>query len=625
MSRLLSTLLLAGALLCGFSAFAGAVDAIPMMSVDDVRPGMRGYGLTVFRGTTPERFDVEVVDVLHNFRPDQDIVLIRTPHPVLNRVNIVAGMSGSPIFLEGKLVGAYAFGWPFGNEPIAGVTPIADMLVELRRPTRPSSFLGSHPLAALQPREAARNLADALPFELDPEAMPTGVTAIRRLRDRLGSQSAASLGMEPAATPLWVGGLPDDVVSMLSDELSPMGLIPVQAGGSGNRPAPGSPEATAGYVDGGAIAVQLARGDIALTAIGTVTYCDNGGRLVAFGHPMMEQGEVGLPTATARIAHVMSSVQRSFKMGEAVRPLGTLIHDRQTGIVIDSRREPAVVPIHVHINGIPGAPRTDWNVDVASHRALTPTLTLAVIQAAVKSVAADQTDIRFTARTRMDIAGYGPIAMTDEGAVATGPGVLPLASLRAFSLFEVIYANPFVESRLERVDFDIDLSFGRAAWMLIDARVPDSEVEPGDTVHVILTFRRFGEADLVRTIDVVVPERLAGTTARLELRPANTVPRPVGRADDFRSLVEYVLTAHPATELAAGFDMPGRSMAFPSHVAPELPPSVIDALSLARSSVGSNAYAVQENTYFPLGTVFTGTASIELRVAPARLSRSLVP
>src|SRR6056297_696331 len=98
---------------------------------------MTGYGLTVFRGTEPERFDVEVIDVLHGFRPDQDLILIRTPHPRLQQTKAVGGMSGSPIYIDGKLAGAYAYGWPFGMEPIAGVTPIANMLQEMDRPFRP--------------------------------------------------------------------------------------------------------------------------------------------------------------------------------------------------------------------------------------------------------------------------------------------------------------------------------------------------------------------------------------------------------------------------------------------------------------------------------------------------------
>jgi len=622
LSRFLSVLCLVSALFCAVSATAVATERIPMMSVADVRPGMRGYGLTVFRGTEPERFDVEVIDVVHRFRPDQDLVLIRTPHPVLDQVHIVAGMSGSPVYLEGKLLGAYAYGWPFGNEPVAGVTPIENMLTEMRRPTRPDSFFGSRVASVLPRRGAPRSIAEGLPFGFDGGVLPDAFTAIRALRERIAPRpSSASGGLVPASTPLSVGGLPDDVVAMLDRELSPLGLEPVQAGGAGRGVDPSAPT---GYVDGGAIAVQIVRGDISMSAIGTVTYVDSSGRLVAFGHPMLEQGELGLPVAIGRISHVMSSVQRSFKIGEAVRPLGSLIHDRQSAIVIDAHRQPATIPVTIRIRGIEGAPRTEWNVEVASHRAMTPVLTLAAIQAALKSTSADQTDVAFKAHTEMQIAGYGTIELDDEGATTAGASATPLSSLRAFSLFEVVYGNPFVESRIERVTFDIEFQFGRTVLTLIDARVPDSEVEPGDRVPVILTFRRFGQPDRIETVYLDVPERLAGQTIRFELKPASSIPRPVGRAESFAALIDYVRDAHPATELGVTVDLPGRSLAFPGTLAEDLPPSAIDALMLARATEGSSPYAVQSVSYVPMGAVIAGSTSVELRVAPMRSSRSLV-
>ena len=110
------------------------------MTVDQIRPGMKGHGLTVFEGTRPEKFGVEVIDVIKNFRPRQDAILIKTFHPRLDVVNVVRGMSGSPIYIDGKMIGAYAYGWSFGKEPVAGVTPIESMLEDLERPLPKSIF-----------------------------------------------------------------------------------------------------------------------------------------------------------------------------------------------------------------------------------------------------------------------------------------------------------------------------------------------------------------------------------------------------------------------------------------------------------------------------------------------------
>src|SRR5687768_5775668 len=133
---------------CLLASVGAAPATLKTMGVDEVRAGMRGYGLTVFEGTRPERFDIEVIGVLHNFRPDQDLVLIKTPHPLLNHAGSVAGMSGSPVYIEDRLIGAYAYGWAFGKDPIAGVTPIATMLREIDRPLSPTPFPLAPPLPA---------------------------------------------------------------------------------------------------------------------------------------------------------------------------------------------------------------------------------------------------------------------------------------------------------------------------------------------------------------------------------------------------------------------------------------------------------------------------------------------
>src|SRR5262249_35172624 len=135
--RLVPFSILAG-LLASAAMGAGVAHALPdppdIMPVEAVKPGMKGYGLTAMSGTTPEKFDIEIISTLHNFRPNQDLFIIKTPHPRLNITRTVAGMSGSPIYLDGKMIGAYAYGWLFGSEPIAGVTPIKSMLDELNRP-----------------------------------------------------------------------------------------------------------------------------------------------------------------------------------------------------------------------------------------------------------------------------------------------------------------------------------------------------------------------------------------------------------------------------------------------------------------------------------------------------------
>ena len=207
------------------------------IGVDEIHPGMHGYGLTVMRGMTPERFDVEVIDVLHDFQPDQDLILIRTDHPILDHATTVAGMSGSPIYLDGRLAGAYAYGWPFGKDPVAGVTPIANMLAEMRRPIRPDAFPGAQPLPTARRGRAAPSSARlaGLPAYRG-IVRRTAFDTLRMHAEHGGTMHRAgdARGLERAATPIMLGGFTEGVARQLDGLLEPLGFVTLQAGGAGH-------------------------------------------------------------------------------------------------------------------------------------------------------------------------------------------------------------------------------------------------------------------------------------------------------------------------------------------------------------------------------------------------------
>src|SRR5687768_5295164 len=198
---------------------------------------MKGYGLTVFKGTEPERFDVEVVGVLKNFRPSQELILIKTPHPRLNVTKNVRGMSGSPIYLDGRLAGAYAYSWAaFQVEPVAGVTPIAPMLTEMRRPI-PKGFWpleGGAPLPAGKQEKRAEN--DVLPtkgttsFDGAPGTYDLETHA-QQMASRMTNGIDPTKNLVPASTPLMLAGMSDRSMALVRKLFGPLGLEPVQAGG----------------------------------------------------------------------------------------------------------------------------------------------------------------------------------------------------------------------------------------------------------------------------------------------------------------------------------------------------------------------------------------------------------
>jgi hypothetical protein len=623
-------------LLCALPLARGKSDTI---GVSELRPGMKGYGMSVFRGEKPERFEVELIDVLHNFRPDQDLLLVRTHHPVLEQAIVVGGMSGSPIYFAGRLAGAYSYGWMFGKEPVAGVTPIASMLAELARPVDPEIWkaLGSAPLASMGPRRQAGSLAavsgsqrlarlrtrlaglppylgrersDAFaPLRQHARAQARGATAVSADRAR-----APVAGPYAASTPLLLSGLDERVVALLRDELEPFGLVALQAGG-GQAPRPAAAATVpARFIDGGSIGVQLIRGDISATAIGTVTHVV-GDKLVGFGHPMMNAGQPALPTCTARVLHVLASQQRSFKIAESIEPLGTLVHDRQAAIVVDAGLRADTVPMVLRLHGVKGTPRSEWRVELASQRLLTPMLAFSALLNALGVSAGERNDAVFAAKSRIEVQGHAPIELSDFGYTPLGLGSpVALGQLRMFDAIAAAYGNPFEAARIERIELDLDVRFERDVIELHEARVQSSEVDPGRDINVYLTLQRFGQPEEVKIVKVRVPERAAGQKIELLFQPGGEVelqrPEPTSLAQIF----DNVRLGYPSTSLVISTKLATTGVRLRGHVVRDLPGSALDTLQLSAEGGNPPRFATQLHEELPLGQVVFGSARIPLEV-----------
>lgn len=620
--RALLTLPIVGLLLLSIAALASGDS--PTIDVASIKPGMKGYGLTVFRGTKPERFEVEVIDTLHNFRPDQDLILIRTHHPVLEKALVVGGMSGSPIYFDGKLAGAYAYGWLFGKEPMAGVTPIANMLRELVRPIDPALWriLGTAPRqlhasagTSIRPGKPARTRLAGLPPYRGRERQGA-FGPIRQHAERLGYRSreggAAREGSFTAATPLMLSGMDVRTVEMLGDELERFGMIALQGGGGG--PAPQAAPHGERFVDGGAIGVQLIRGDINATAVGTVTHVD-GDRLIAFGHPMMNAGQPALPTATAEVLHVFASQRRSFKMARPRQSLGTMIHDRQSAIVIDTSLQGDTVPLTVRVHGAVGAPRSEWKMEVAAHRLLTPMLTFSAISNAVGATLSENADAVYEVDSRVTLERHGTVTTRDVGYSRGGiANPMVLSSMRLFDVVAAAYGNPFEDVRVLGMEVDLRVRFDRDVLTIVDALVTSTEVDPGSEVPVYLTTQRLNGAERTRIVKVKVPESAAGEKIELLFQPGDFVKLELPRADDMATLLDNVRAGYPATSLVVSTTMPSKGLKLRGHVVQELPGSALDMLQLANEASRPTAFSTQRREELPMRDVLAGSAQVKLEV-----------
>lgn len=625
----------------GAGVAAAAADPPDVMPLSDVKPGMKGYGLTVFSGTTPEKFDVEILSVLTNFRPNQDLILIKTPnHPRLDAARVVAGMSGSPIYLNGKMIGAYAYGWIAGVEPIAGVTPIKSMLDELARPI-PKSIApggggplpvagGARPQSAEGASEASGETASTSASTSAPAAAPAVKSArqytgsvdgydLREHARQVAAKTAPSLappqgvGLARASTPLLLGGLSNTSMKLANDLLAPMGLDPVQAGGGGATKA--AADAPSKFVDGGAIGVQLIRGDMSAMGLGTVTRV-SGDKLLAFGHPMLNGGVESFPTAIAKVHWILASFQRSFKIGEAVAPMGALVNDRQAAIVVDTKSSAPVIPVKFEIQGVAGAPKTTWNMEVTHDKFMSPTFVAMALGNAIETTTAERRDMTWRATSKLKLARYGTLTLEDFGA---GDGSQPdageLVRGRLVRAIGSLMNNPWEDVKIEGIETTMRVTFEREVAMLKGARLLDPEVDAGEPARIELTLVPHEGKPETKTISVPIPAELAGRDVDIELAPGYEVERPQPTPSSVAQLVAVLPNqVHDGESLVATIKLRESGATFGGQVASRLPPGALDTLRSSTDSDGPELFLATSREVIPMKRFIVGRDSVKVKV-----------
>ncbi len=585
---------------------------------NEIREGMKGYGLTVFKGTTPERFDVEVVGVLHNFRPSQELILVKTPHPRLNVTKNVRGMSGSPIYFDGRLAGAYAYSWAmFQVEPVAGVTPIAPMLAELRRPIPPGFWplegQGPLPRAAAAARPAPRPHAEldrpAVDFHGEPGHYDPAQHATQ-MHARFAPDPSRPL--RPAATPLMLGGVGDRTAASLRGVFGPLGLDPMQAGGGAATVDPAAPQH---FVDGGSLGVVLVSGDVSMMGLGTVTHVE-GSRAVGFGHPMMESGTTALPTALARVLWIFASDQHSSKIGEIIRPLGTLVQDRMSSVVLDERIAPPIFPLSVELRGAVGAPKTSWRTQVAEDRFMSPQLAAAVYGSVIEASTNEKRDVTWKLTSRVTVRGRGTLELDDFG-VSSGsmPDAGDFRGARVVRFLGDVLNNPWERASIERVESTFSVEYTNDVWRLRGAEVLDPVVDAGRSARVRVRLQPNYGPEVTRVLEVPMREDLAGKEVTLEIAPGYGVSPEVAAPRNLADLIANAGRQHLLPRsLVVQHVVASPGVAFEGHVAPELPGFALDLLRPQSSDVGPEAVPSYARAVFPTEKYVEGSERVKVNV-----------
>ena len=561
-----------------------------IMPVSEIRPGMVGEALTVFSGTKPEPFKIRVVSVVHNFLPQQDVILVKAEDQRVAFSGIAAGMSGSPVYIDGRLVGAVAYAWSFAKEPLAGVTPIETMLAEGDRPRRSTQE------------------------ELEAGDLVTGPAPSVAVRDP-GSESRSTL--LPVAVPLSISGLSPGALGELEHALSPYGIVPVRAGGGGGSRIPVGEQQR--LSPGSAVGVLLIRGDMNATAMGTVTWV-SGNRLLAFGHPMFGVGEVNLPMVTGEVHTFISSQASSFKLATPLVEVGTVVQDRPSCIVGDLSLRAPMMPVTVRVSAPGVAPRL-FHAEVARAKRLAPALAAAVLSTAIAGAEPDQADMAVTLATKVSLHGLPAIEMRDE--TFSGEGLSPrlLANLRGVRAMSDLINNPFTPVGIDRLDFDVSIVFRKDYAEIVAVALPGDEIEAGGTVPLKVTLRPFAGHEYVETIPVPIPERLAGQQVRLEVASGALVRPDIARPEDLAGYITAMKTYYTASSIVVSLSLPEDGASMRGRLLPNLPPSALDTLRTARGTRRTDTYHLADRTVFASARPVAGRQDLVVDVRSDPLGR----
>jgi len=459
---------------------------------EDVKPGLQGTGRTVLKGNEIEEFQCTVLGVMKNVFPRQDMILVRLSGLNLEHYGIIEGMSGSPVYAEGKLLGAVAYGWGFSKEPIGGLTPAEQMMRLLDEP--PAEAVGKQG-AMMKPRDFR----------------PASVRKLARLRRQSdvtaadaragGGPPAVSASFRRLRSPLVIAGCAPGVFRHFSPKFERMGLLPVQGGGAGD-----GGDAAAEIQPGSPVAVSLIEGDMMIAGVGTVTE-RIGDRILAFGHPMMEMGRSRLPLATASIDAIMPSMYSSFKLSSIGKPVGTLLIDRNEGIYGRIGEPPAMVPLKVTMEREDFPGREEYAYRLADNDYLTPILVDISLYSSM--LIKGDPPPEFTAYYHVKVT-------TDDNEVIDIRDMATSGSWWSiYSIFDAaagtvgcLLSNPFKEVRVTDVQAEIDLRLGDASAYIDSVEVIDIKTPPGGSARVRVNLLRFREKAESIVVSVPIPADL---------------------------------------------------------------------------------------------------------------------
>jgi hypothetical protein len=618
------------------TAASGAEAGPETYPLEKVRRGQTGYGFTTFKGGTPERFTFEVVSVLKNYMPKMDLVVVKSDDKKLERSGFWQGMSGSPLYLEDKLMCAFSYGWRFNKMSLGGCTPIQYMKQEgletvrrfgpgavqtngngngqnggksrtpTKRATTPTQKSSMVDWRRLTP---TGDVAAALGPARQPWITQTPLPPAAKAKQiQLNSNPDETMA---ASVPLAAAGFSNESFAALESVFGGFNVDPIRAGGT----AVGDDTAPTELKMGGSISVVLARGDMSLAATGTVSYID-GSKVLAFGHPMFQLGEIYAPVSTAYVHTVVPSGMMAFVVASPAKEVGSLVQDRQSMIMADTTLRDPMIPVDIFITAKNGSrtEKGEFHTQILENKFFTGALAGMMTMNAINYYYPDRDHVTAKIDSTVAIKGFGSLSFTDylyanDGATSVVGGA------RALRAIGPLLMNPFAPVEISRVEVKVDMRFTADYADIKELRLPAQMLRPGKRTMVTVVMDTYGGGEITEDVAVDVPKELAGAVVNLEIQPGDAARVDAPPPTDVPSLLGVLRKMLPGNTWAATLSMVDEGISVDGKVVKDLPAAAHDRLHPGSRSQRVQSYRPIARTVTPAKRVLNGSASTMVRIA----------
>ncbi|MDA3864579.1 MAG: hypothetical protein PF689_12000 [Deltaproteobacteria bacterium] len=475
-----------------FSLFFQLPQTPSYLPSKNIKPGMKGYGLTVFQNRKIEKFKVKVIAVMPNSLISQNLILIKLDHPVTDHAGVVAGMSGSPIYIKGKFAGGLGYGFSFQKDPIAILTPAEAIIKTMNKPIDNVDVWG-------------RN-----------RKKPTASSSFfKRTTSRIYlARKQKNSSVQPLTLPLSVGGIDQAHFSKFFPGLNSMGNF-IPSGVKKNI------KKNLVYKPGSPVGIVLVRGDMNAAAIGTVTHIQKN-RMAIFSHPFMGRGETRLPVAHATIHTVIARTSSSMKLGTITQPQGTLIQDEQASVVVNKDKNPGFVPVVIKTSGL-GEKSMTFNYQVAKHRLFTDNLINGVLRRSLYKFYQNYSDLTYSIQYKI----YSDIIplMTFTDTLSYDKGITLSFKASSWSRYstrgqlavQYLLDNPFKRGVIKKVEITANITRGLNNYSLQEFKLPSPVLRAGKKIKLQVKLKPQVGQEIVKTIPLEIPEELESSKVYLKI------------------------------------------------------------------------------------------------------------